>query len=303
VRKALRLFNDYERRFGGFSALSNDGYFGLGRSALPLLAMLRCRELAGDAHDALIGQLSRLILKLQRDNGSFYPALDERTQRGSGEHETLYAAGQAVLSLVLLEQQLAALKGGAAEPLPDSAGLKRAIDRAMAHYAGPYWPRPLRDLFFFEEGWHCLAARTALSSHRNPDYEQFCLDYVSSRARWVLRSGDTAEPNFVGGYGLSGLFPPRNTATAGFCEALDAAIAIKQARGMDTREDEALLRDVMSFLLRAQITRASCYSCKEPELTIGGFSQHLAAPIVRIDYVQHAMAALGNGAKVLRDWN
>lgn len=300
VRRALSTFAANETNLGEFSALANDASgFGLGRSALPLLALLRCRELAGPESDRLIGQLSRLLLHLQRDNGSFYPELDEATKRGAGEHELLYAAGQAVLALVLLEQQLGELKGSAAEPLPPPSDLARAIDRAMDFYGGPYWPRPVRDFFFFEEGWHCLAARTALTSHRHDAYERLCIDYVASRARFVLRAGDTAEPHFVGGVGVSDLFPPRNTATAGFGEALNAAIAIKQKRGVDVTEDKAMLKDLVSFLLRAQWSTTACYACSAPERVSGGFSEQLAAPGIRIDYVQHAMAAIGHGAKLL----
>jgi hypothetical protein len=300
VRRALRAFEPVERRFGELSALQDDrGEFGLGKSALPLLAMLRCRSLAGSENDRLIGGLSRLMLQLQRENGSFYPAFDKRQKRGAGDHEAVYAAGQAVLSLVLLEQQLPELAGSAAEPLPSPGVLKAAIDRAMAYYGGPYWPRPIRDFFFFEEGWHCLAARHALSSHRNEGYEQLCIDYVASRARYVARPDDTSEPDFVGGYGLGDLFPPRNTATAGLGEALNASIAIKQRRGMPVDEDKAMLRDLVTFLLRAQWSGAECYACAKPELIVGGFSQMLASPGIRIDYVQHAMAAIGHGGKLL----
>ena len=204
-----------------------------------------------------------------------------------------------MLSLVLLEQRLESLKGSAAEPLPDAAQLKAAIDRAFAFYGGPYWPRPLRDFFFFEEGWHCLAARTALTSHRNDGYEQLCIDYVASRLRYVARAADTSEPNFLGGYGLSDMFPPRNTATAGLGEALNAAIAIKQKRGMNVEQDKAILRDLVGFLLRAQWSEAGCYACKRPEAVVGGFSQQLASPSIRIDYVQHAMAAIGHGGRLL----
>jgi hypothetical protein len=299
VERALGAFEPTEHRFGKLSALNDGTGFGLGKSGLPLLSMLRCRKLVGDKNDRLIGQLSRLMLKLQRDNGSFFPAFDERKKRGTGEHEQLYAAGQAVLALVLLEQQLAELKGGAAEPLPSAADVKGALDRAMAFYGGPYWPRPLRDFFFFEEGWHCLAARHALTSHRNDAYERLCIDYVASRLRFVVRSEDTAEPNFIGGYGVSDLFPPRNTATAGLGEALNAAITIKQKRGEDVTRDKELLRDVVSFLQRAQWSEASCYACLKPQLVVGGFSQMLAAPDIRIDYVQHAMSAVGHGGRLL----
>jgi hypothetical protein len=301
VQRALSAFAPTEERFGEVSALSDGSGFGLGKSALPLLAMLRCRELAGPDNDRLIGQLSRLMLGMQRDNGSFFPAFDGATKRGEGSHEILYAAGQAVLSLVLLEQQLASLKGGAAEPLPAADKVKGALDRAMAYYGGPYWPTPLRDFYFFEEGWHCLAARHALSSHRHDGYEQLCIDYVASRKRSVARADNTSEPNFVGGlgFGAADLFPPRNTATAGMGEALDASIFIKQKRGLNVDEDKAILRDLVGFLLRAQWSEASCYACKKPSAVIGGFSQQLASPGIRIDYVQHAMSAIGQGAKLL----
>jgi hypothetical protein len=301
VERALGAFAPTEEQFGQISALSDGSGFGLGKSALPLLALLRCRQLAGSDNDRLIGQLSRLLLTLQRDNGSFYPAFDAATKRGTGQHEILYAAGQAVLSLVLLEQQLESLRGSAAEPLPAASKLKGALDRAMGYYGGPYWAKPLRDFYFFEEGWHCLAARHALTSHRNEGYEQLCIDYVASRERWVARSDDTSEPNFVGGlgFGAADLFPPRNTATAGMGEALNAAIAIKQKRGLNVDRDKGILRDLVGFLLRAQWAEASCYACRQPRAVIGGFSQQLASPSIRIDYVQHAMAAIGHGGALL----
>jgi hypothetical protein len=126
-----------------------------------------------------------------------------------------------------------------------------------------------------------------------------CIDYVASRLRFVTGPADTAEPNFVGGYGVSDLFPPRNTATAGLGEALNAAITIKQKRGEDVTREKALLRNVVAFLQRAQWSEASCYACLKPQLVVGGFSQMLAAPDIRIDYVQHAMSAIGHGGKLL----
>jgi hypothetical protein len=101
------------------------------------------------------------------------------------------------------------------------------------------------------------------------------------------------------GFGAADLFPPRNTATAGMGEALDAAIAIKLKRGLPTDSDKAMLRDLLGFLLRAQWSEASCYACQSPEAIVGGFSQQLASPSIRIDYVQHAMSAIGQGGKLL----
>jgi hypothetical protein len=301
VARALRTFSTHEADQGGYAALAQEGdqAYCIGKSALPLLALLRCRELVGAQNDRLIGQLGRLLLRMQRDNGSFYPEFDPKSKRGVGEHEAVYAAGQAVLALVLLEQERPKLVEGAAEPLPAPDQLRQALDRAMSYYGGPYWARPARDFFFFEEGWHCLAARTALSSHRHDAYEQLCIDYVASRLRFVMRADTTSEPNFVGGYGVSDLFPPRNTATAGLGEALNASITIQQKRGQPVERELAILRDLVGFLLRAQWTEAGCYACLEPSRVEGGFSQQLASPSIRIDYVQHAMAAIGHGSKLL----
>jgi hypothetical protein len=296
VERSLELLASAERRLGSRSALSIDDRIArLGHSALPLAAFLTCRGSIGATHDPLIARLGEFLLGLQRDNGSFFPELDLTRGAAQGSHEALYSAGQAVLALVLLEQLQADLH---AAPKPARARVSAAIDRAMAYYAGPYWDGPLSDFFFLEENWHCLAARAALSSHRNDAYERFCLDYVAFKRRFIMRSGETAE-QLVGGFTVSNLFPPYNTPTAGFGEALAAALAVKRVRGLPRAADEALLKEVLGFLLTAQRSSATCFGCTDEAAVHGGFSEHFASPIIRIDYVQHAMAALGHGARVL----
>ena len=62
---------------------------------------------------------------------------------------------------------------------------------------------------------------------------------------------------------------------------------------------EALLEDVMGFLVRQQWTEETCLACAPGVLVAGAFSESSASPVIRIDYVQHAMAALGHGGRVL----
>lgn len=267
----------------------------LGGTALPLIALASCREIVGDRHDALLVGAARLLLRLQRPDGSFHPEYDLAASIGRGSEEALYAAGQAVFGLVLVEK----LAGEGALPEIDRVAVGEAVRRAMNHYAGSYWTSPLADFFFLEENWHCLAARAALDTHRNDRYERFCLDYVAFKSRLILESEAAGDPSFLGGYGLGKLFPPHNTATAGFGETLAAAIAVRQARGMDVTRERALLRKVLGFLLRAQWDEVSCFACTREHRVLGGFSEHFASPIIRIDYVQHAMAALGHGARAL----
>lgn len=296
VQRALDALAKHERPLGDVSALVERGKSAqLGRTALPLAALLSCRRFVGARHDALIGRLAAYVLKMQRADGSFHPEMNLASGEPQGSFESLYGAGQAVLALVLLEQLRAVTK---AESFPDSAALGRGIDAAMRHYA-QHWPGVLYDFFFLEENWHCLAARAALDSHRNDAYEQFCLDYVQFKSRLILRADEGAQPDFVGGYGLGNVFVPHNTSTAGFGEALAAAIAIQDARGVTAENNRRLLREVLGFVLGGQWDATSCFACTRDHQVVGGFSEHLASPVVRIDYVQHALAALGHGAAVL----
>ncbi|MDB4991491.1 MAG: hypothetical protein JWN04_6669 [Myxococcaceae bacterium] len=296
--RALAQLSSFEQKSGDVSAISDSTLEAeLGPTALPLAAFASCRSAVGTAHDALIGRLARLLLKLQRPDGSFSPLLELATGEPTGSYEPLYAGGQAVLALVLVEQ----LASAAPSSLwPPRAVLHDAAERAMSYYGKHYWPRALRSLFYIEENWHCLAARAALPSHRNDDYERFCLDYVAFKSRLILDSEDGVSPEHAGGYGLSDMFPPHSTASAGFAEALAAALAVKHARGMELATDQALMRRVLSFVLRQQWTDDRCFACARGSEAVGGFSESEASSAIRIDYVQHAMAALGHGSAALR---
>jgi hypothetical protein len=232
---------------------------------------------------------------LQRADGSFHDDIKLPDATPEGEEEALFAAGQAILALTLLVEA-ARVEPGRGFPAPDE--LRSAVLRAMTHYANDYWPRALRSLFFLEENWHCLAARDALRSHRHDGYEQLCIDYVAFKSRFIFDAGDVEDPALVGGYGVGPLFPLHVTPAAGFAEALSAAITVKRARGLDTREDESLLARVLGFVLAQQWDEAACFACAGGG-AVGGFSESAAATAIRVDYVQHALAALGHGGALL----
>jgi len=175
--------------------------------------------------------------------------------------------------------------------------VREVVERAMVHTAEGYWPPFLRRFFFLEENWHCLAARAALAHHRHDGYQRFCLDYVASRRRFLL--GDEVAAAHRGGLGFGNLVPPQSTPTAGHGEALAAAIAVRLARGEDPAAERADLRRALAFLLRHQWRAEDCFACVAPERVAGGFSESIASPAIRIDYVQHAWAALGHGGRAL----
>lgn len=265
----------------------------IGPSTLSVAALVRCRALVGHQHDALARDLARTVLSLQRSDGAFHHQIDAATGAPVEGRASLYVDGQIVLALAMLEATADDTSS------PSNAQLSDAVERAMGYFGGSYWDGFLRPFFFLEENWHCLAAAAALPHHRHDAYERFCLDYIEFKRRLVHELDDGVHPDFVGGYGLGNVVPPHNTATAGFGEALAAAVDIKRARGLDVTRDVELLRSVLSFLLRNQWRAESCYSCRQKHVVAGGFSEHMASPRIRIDYVQHAFAALGQGAASL----
>lgn len=298
IARSVSAMLSFERRRGGLHALTHDPLASqarLGESALPWVSLLACRARIGPAFDAHIAGLASFVLALQRESGGFAPALDLRTGEALPGREPLYAGGQAVLGLLLLERLLQAHPNPA---LPPYELVHDAAERAMTYFATEYWSHPLRDFFYLEENWHCLAAREALGVHRHHGYERFCQDYVRFKARLILETERGVDPDFDGGFGFGNIVPPHNTGAAGFGEALSAAISVTRAQGGASAEDEALLRRVLGFLLRQQWTRDNCFACATP-LVIGGLSEHTHSALTRIDFAQHAWAALGHGGRVL----
>jgi hypothetical protein len=274
----------------------------LGSTALPTIAFLACRARVGDQHDPLIAGLVRFLLSMQREDGSFYPQFDVGAGQIIDGPEPMYAGGQAIFALSLAEKLAHdEPEQAAAAGLPSEATLRDAVERAMGFYTGPYWDTFVRDFFWLEENWHCLAARASLAHHRNAAYEQFCLDYMRYKSRVLLDEHSDVAPEFVGGYSMGNILVPVNTPAAGYGEGLAAALAIQQARGEPLDDDLERMRKVITFLLRQQWTRPSCFACTPDRTVLGGFSESMAVPEIRIDFTQHAWAALGHGGAWIRD--
>ena len=266
----------------------------VGPSALALAAILRCRPYVDDTYDALAARLARAMLALQRPDGSFHHHLDLARGVPVERMRGLYVDGQLVLALVLLEG--VALEG---TPILAADQLREPIERAMDFFSTDYWDIFLSDFLYIEENWHCIAAAAALGHHRHDAYERFCLDYVAMKSRTQLDEQSGVHPDFLGGYGLGNFVPPHNTGTAGLGEAMSAALKIKNARGEPATELRVRLTAAMRFLLRVQWRAERCFACTRRRRVVGGFSEHMASPAIRIDYVQHAWAALANGAMAL----
>jgi hypothetical protein len=298
---ALRMLASTQRKHGEMSALHYPSdakvrRIPLGNTALSAIAFLSCRELVGSRFDEDIAAMTRFLLHMQRPDGSFHPLVDMESGEPIPGPDPLYAVGQAVFALSLLEELTA---DPSIEGLPEHGEVRESVERAMNYIARDYWNHFASDFFFMEENWHCLAARASLGHHRNEAYEQFCLDYVEYKKRLILDETSGVSEDLVGGYGFGNVLLPHNTGSSGFGEALAAAMAIRRAREAPLDEDALFMRRALGFLLRHQWDDVSCFACSAQRPVQGAFGEHMASPIIRIDYVQHAMAAMGHGGRML----
>lgn len=298
IERSLSLLAAHARRTADLVLLTGDAQAPvarLGESALPFASLLFCTSRWGVPRPPEAAGLARALLLLQRPDGGFWPEIDLETGRIRPGLEPLYAVGQALLGLILLE----GLQRDHFDPeLPAPELVNAAVERAMDYVATRYWSHPLADFFFLEENWHCLAARAALTVHPHAGYEDFCLRYVRFKGRLILEREQGADADFDGGFGFGNLVPPHNTGAAGFGEAVAAALALERARGHAAPEQRRLLQKVLGFLLRQQWSPENCFICASPEV-LGGMSEHTHSLLTRIDFAQHAWAALGHGGEVL----
>ncbi|HWB78053.1 MAG TPA: hypothetical protein VG755_23975 [Nannocystaceae bacterium] len=274
-------------------------FFGLGDTALATIALLSCRDLVGDRFDADIDRMTRFLLAMQRDDGGFYPRWDDEAGAPEPGADPLYAVGQAVFALTLLEELVSDPNETPAVAMADRARVRDAVERAMNHITDGYWPDFIGDFFYLEENWHCLAARASLGHHRNDAYERFCIDYVQYKARLVFDETSEVDPDNIGASGFGNVLVPHAGGSSGFGEAGAAALALARARGESLPQTEATLKLVIEFLVQQQWTARSCFACNGPHPIAGGFSEHVGSAQIRIDYVQHALAAMGHGGRML----
>ncbi len=261
----------------------------LGGAALTLAAMAQWRQLLPDQVDLTPMQaLGRFIVSMQQSDGRFRSLHAHQAGQHDPQWASLYYPGQASLSLILLYEQdgdirwlktaidglMALARERESQPVPPPDHWAMLATARLAHLT----PSVLNSALPNGLSWSPEAGKTAVAP--------VLLEHVLSIAKVMLGEQTDAHDCRRGSFGRDG----RSTPTAVRLEGLLAVLEQLPA-GRERIRIEASVHAGMQFLSSAQRTTGPAQ---------GGFSRVSAicasddprAHEVRIDYVQHALAAL-----------
>ncbi len=272
----------FEKRFDGDKSyfLFNDKAK-LGGIALPMLGMLKLREIDGAReYDALLRRLAATILHLQAhdDSGRFKSTYvyrgDFEYEKHSGWESQIYP-GEAMLALA-----------GMYRAFGDQA-YRQALEAAVAYYGeDDRW----RNHAFLS--WSIAAMASMQAQTGDSRYAEFGL-----RMGDFLLSQQNLDPDDVA-YGSFHAFPGANTGT--YLEGLGEALRLARQLGDPARQQRYAdhLRMGLLFLSRLQVEPEEQ---GWPERSRGGVMQSLHLPLLRIDNTQHAIGAWVRALRFLFD--
>ena len=252
--------------------LDEEGEGVLGANGLALLMFAKHAQVTGSReHLPLMRKLARWIIGLQNPDGEFGAHVVHWQTQEPTSFKSLYYPGEAVFGLVRLY-----------EIDPDPQWLDAAV-RGAAWVVKSQTNPNLRLDQVTHDHW-LVYAMSALHKHR-PDprwithTHLICLSMITTQNTARARF-----PEWAGGW----YFPPGTTPTSTRLEALMAAYELFVRTGDRAFAAECLksCRRGFEFVLKFQIpdspaTRGS-----------GGIRGGYTDPLIRIDYVQHAISAL-----------
>jgi hypothetical protein len=260
----------------------------LGSSALTVVALVEYEQATGDGRfRPLAEQLTRWILWMQRDDGSFVHEYDVARARKIDDSVLFYYSGEAALALARMYT------------LTHDERYARAAERALDWLTG-WYDFFLGGFFYGEEHWTCIAADTLWPTVDKASYQEFCDGYGAFLREQQPAPGELPEwDDLAGAYDDAAPFAmPPNTPAGSRTEAMLSAYALGVHRGdPDPRiKDQILL--AAAYLLRQQIGPDGDFAAVGGDVD-GGMPESPIARTVRIDYVQHTGSAMLRAADLL----
>lgn len=284
-RAAKHMLDVASLRCGSTRCIGEGTRANLGSAALGLLALVELIE-AGNAPEfkppAL--QLSEFLRSQQRPDGEFMHEYDvPRSKPIDVQHP--YFTGEAALALSRMHR--------VSQDPKDLEAARRALSFLVYR---PPWAI-LAHYFWGSEHWTCQAMADLWTLSANDAAMRFCLDW--QRYNRSLMNG--ANPP-TGAITTNPYLATRYTSSASRSEAAVATLEAARSANLASAEVNALengIRRTLHFLLNVQFTPGPTHLFLEPTLAYGGLPGGSSDYHVRIDYPQHAGAALLRYRKLL----
>ncbi|MCG5051646.1 MAG: hypothetical protein KA712_01675 [Myxococcales bacterium] len=270
---------------GGRTCLPEGGLAKTGNNALALLAFVTHQAHTQDTQwQHVAQQLAQMLGSLMRENGDLAPGFDLATNAPNVTlPPQMFATEEAAFALV-----------EAARVLSAPAHLAEA-ERILGFLTGPKYAHFLGRFTYGVDSWTCMAVAALPPPRAHDAWVDFCLGYADFLGRLQLQP-DEDKPAFTGHYGFSHVLVPQAPAAAGFAEALTATLAVARQRNRAPVALETQVKRALAALARDQLRPGNDYLAAVPAASWGAVRRSVVESEVRVDFVQHAAAALVRGA-------
>jgi hypothetical protein len=265
----------------------------LGSAALTVVAICEYQQATGDRRfETLARRLGRFLLWMQKDNGDFCHQYKPGLKEKNCKDILLYYTGEASLALAKLYQ------------LTKDPTYLGPLERALDFLVGEKYDFFLGQFFVSEDHWTCIAAEAAPPSLHKERYARFCYAFAGLNRRAQVPPGEGPMEDLWGAFALTALFMPHNTPAGSRTEANVATYLLSQKRGEPQPEILDTIRRSVRYLVDQQLRPESAYLFPDPEAAVGGMMQTPLRASIRIDYVQHAAAAMARALPLIpeRSW-
>ena len=264
-----------------FACVGSEARAGLGASALTLVALADYEMSTGDTRfAALVDRLGRFLLHMQRKNGDFCHVYLPRTGQKQCNDVLLYYSGEAALALAKLWQR------------NRDPTLLPHIERALDFLTDTKYRFFLGQFFISEDHWTCIAADAAKQAVTKLGYARFCRAFADLNRKVQIGRSFGQLGHLAGAFSITPFFLPHNTPVGSRTEANIATYRLLRHHGIEA----PLVRDTIlaaaRYLVAQQIGPQNDYLYQAGDAAHGAITQTPARASVRIDYVQHAAAAI-----------
>jgi len=259
----------------------------LGGAALTLVGMLEYQRRTGDRrYQPTAVRLADFIVSMQRDDGDFYHLFDLRKGAPRQGVRLMFYSEEAALALVMAHEAI----GDARYLRAASRALDFLTERKYDFFVGRF--------IYGADHWTCIAAEEAWPRLKTPGYLDFCRGYAEFIRRMQYAPGEWRNADFAGHYGFSALMVPQAPAAAGFSEAVVSTYLLSEHHKAPDEALKAQAFEGLAALTRDQLRLDNAYLATAPFRARGGIRRSLVEPEVRIDFAQHAVAALIRGSEL-----